>query len=368
MKSYVLAGLVVLVAIGGCEALQTIHRLSTQQIRVTIGQPVAIVESDRHFTLNAPADALPAGCVSASPVAAGSPEVRDAVAVSSYTPFSPYARPTLAASVRISFGVPADTSIRASIGYFDESSRRWTPIPTSRLGDRIVGFTRTIAHYGWWEDAPGVTTAANTGPAPETSGVSAAVPVDAATLAGEVCAEASLRDQLDIQGSLGRSLYGLLGTIVRSANAAFVDPRLLLAVLIRESGDDHSTNWMSDTPLAWIHDFSIGISNMRKPAFEEARAFANGRINFGWKSIRAAPTKAIAAAAFLLAKLRSELSPDRSRHFTDAEYVRVGYRAGEHIMNTMEKTGTYPPGTELFDQAFVVAGSILSGGEPFACA
>jgi hypothetical protein len=91
-------------------------------------------------------------------------------------------------------------------------------------------------------------------------------------------------------------------------------------------------------------------------------------MNFGWTSIRTAPVNAIAAAAFLLAKLRSELSPERSSHFTDAEYLRVGYRAGETAMSMMEKTGMYPPGTQLFDQAYVLAGSILGGAGPRECA
>jgi hypothetical protein len=365
LKSYVLVGLAVLFVIGGCGAQQAIHRLSTQQIRVTAGRPVTVIEPDRNFTLNAPADALPAGCVAASPVASGSAQVRDAVAITMYTPFSPYAKASLAASVRVAYNIPAQTSAQASIGYFDESSRRWIPIPTRRRGNTIVGFTRTLAHYGWWEAAPNAMSAPSD---PAASVASHALSTGSPAAAGAACAQASLRDQLDIQGSLERSLYELLGTIVTSADVAVIDPRLLLAVLIRESGDDHATSWLSETPLAWVHDFSIGISNMQKPAFEEARAFANGRMNFGWTSIRTAPVNAIAAAAFLLAKLRSELSPERSSHFTDAEYLRVGYRAGETAMSMMEKTGMYPPGTQLFDQAYVLAGSILGGAGPRECA
>jgi hypothetical protein len=136
--------------------------------------------------------------------------------------------------------------------------------------------------------------------------------------------------------------------VASSARLAGIDPSLLLAVIIRESGDGHNFDWLADTPIALFHDFSVGISNMQHAAFDEAKAYARGRITYEWSVIRTNPASAITAAAFLLAKRQNQLTPDRSANLPDVEYLRIGYRAGYAAMATAERTGTYPYGMELF--------------------
>ncbi|HKT03584.1 MAG TPA: hypothetical protein VJT31_28985 [Rugosimonospora sp.] len=152
----------------------------------------------------------------------------------------------------------------------------------------------------------------------------------------------------------------LIRYVIRAAGRAAVDPRLLLAVLIRESGDGHSLDWLSRTPVAWLHHFSIGIANMEFAAFEEARAYSKGAVSNGWRAIGSDSAKAITAAAFLLAKRGSQLVPGRSANLTDTEYIRIGYRAGYRVMAAAQRTGRYTPGVELFDLAYRTAAHLIN--------
>jgi hypothetical protein len=169
---------------------------------------------------------------------------------------------------------------------------------------------------------------------------------------GESCVQVS---PVDLEVSRGDRLptsTELLTEVTRAARLASIDPTILLAVLIRESGDAHSFDWLARTPVGWMQHFSVGIANMEYSAFEEAQTYAHGVIDFTWSAIQTDPDRAILAAAFLLAKRTSQLSPLRSRQFSDAEYVRVGYRAGYDIMHKAEISGEYPPGVQLFDLAY----------------
>jgi hypothetical protein len=162
----------------------------------------------------------------------------------------------------------------------------------------------------------------------------------------------------DVVISSGRNLGAdeeTEGLVADSAEAAGIDPSLLLAVIIRESGDDHSFDWLADTPLALVHDFSVGISNMQRAAFDEAKAYSRGWITYEWSVIRTDPASAIKAAAFLLAKRRNQLAPNRSAHLPDVEYLRIGYRAGYAAMATAERSGTFPYGMELFRISYEAA-------------
>ncbi len=174
---------------------------------------------------------------------------------------------------------------------------------------------------------------------------------------------------LDLAISQGRRevfVDHLLGPVVNSAEQAGIDPRLLLAVLLREGGDAHSFDWLSRTPVLWIHRFTIGVANMDRPAFEEARAYSNGIVNYDWTAIGSDPVKAVTAAAYLLAKRRSQLQPWRSASFTDAEYLRIGYRSGLSTMAAAQRTGQYRPGVELFDLAYQTAGRLMSSRDATA--
>lgn len=184
----------------------------------------------------------------------------------------------------------------------------------------------------------------------------------------DTCYRVSARDLATSRGDRWNPSIDLLDEIVRSAREAGVDPRVLLAVLIRESGDRHLFDWLSQTPFGRLHDFSIGISNMRQPAFAEARTYAAGAIDFGWQDIGPDSPKAVRAAAFLLAKRTDQLGGFRSRRFTAAQYVRVGYRAGADTMRRMEQTGQFVGGVVLFDLAYETAGRLLGNriSNPFA--
>ena len=86
---------------------------------------------------------------------------------------------------------------------------------------------------------------------------------------------------------------------------------------------------------------------------------AGQAIIFARRGTAADPVKAITAAAYLLAKRRSQLQPRRSARFTDAEYVRIGYRSGLSAMAAAQRTGQYRPGVELFDLAYQTAGRLI---------
>jgi hypothetical protein len=175
-----------------------------------------------------------------------------------------------------------------------------------------------------------------------------------------MCALVSDSDLAISQGSRWLSIGYLLDDVVSSARAAEIDPRVLLAVLIRESGGVHSLDWLANTPLAWAHRFSIGLANMELSAFREARGYARGAIDFRWNAIESDPAKAVTAAAYLLAKRASQLDPERSANFTDAEYIRIGYRAGYGAMAAAQRTGRYPNGLALFDLAYRTADRLIN--------
>jgi hypothetical protein len=188
--------------------------------------------------------------------------------------------------------------------------------------------------------------------------------VDLASRDGHIrtvtCSRVSRLDLAVSRGDRWAWGHHLLEHIINSADTTAIKPRLLLAVLIRESGDMHSVDdWLSETLFGRLHDFSVGIANMKSPAFEEARAYSSGAIDFDWTAIKTDPAKAIRAAAFLLAKRQSQLDPRRSPRFTDEEYIRVGYRAGLAAMEQTQLTGRYAPGVELFDMAYATAGRLL---------
>jgi hypothetical protein len=168
-------------------------------------------------------------------------------------------------------------------------------------------------------------------------------------------------------GERWRPSTSQLDDVLHAARVADVDPDLVLATLIRESGDVHTFDWLSRTPAGRIHHFSLGIANIEEPAFDAAREFANGAIPYDWSAMQSDASKAIQAAAFLIARLRSELEPNRSSRISDSEYVRIGYRSGIDEMAAVEKTGVFAPGLLLFDIAYKTAGELVDPrdrGEP----
>jgi hypothetical protein len=178
------------------------------------------------------------------------------------------------------------------------------------------------------------------------------------------CSEVTMADLVISRSTRWTPAVALLNHIRSEAAAASIDPRLLLAVVIRERGDSHTLDFLSRTPLRRVHEFSISLANMKPSAFAEARAYARGTLDYGWTAIEDDPAKAVRAAAYLLAKRTGQLSPDRSRRFSDAEYVRMGYRSGYAVMHRAEATGAYLPGVELFDLAYDAAARLLGEAGP----
>jgi hypothetical protein len=180
--------------------------------------------------------------------------------------------------------------------------------------------------------------------------------------AADACVRVSPAELAITRGARWRSAGHLLPVVTASAEAAAVDPEILLAVLIRESGDTHRTDWLSRTLISRFHQFSIGLANLRQNAFEEARTQSRGAIGYSWRSTTTDPVRSIQAAAFLLALRQSQLYSWRSPRLTDAEYIRIGYRSGREAMEQAQRRGEYPPGIALFQVAYESARDLLGKG------
>ncbi|MEV0838637.1 RHS repeat-associated core domain-containing protein [Actinocatenispora sera] len=172
----------------------------------------------------------------------------------------------------------------------------------------------------------------------------------------------------DIKNTLKASLFYILDDVVRAASEAGIDPRLLLMVLIRESGDHQTLSFLGKIPGSdKIKHVSLGIANMQKQAFEQAKEYSNGAIDYDWVDTANDPVKSIRAAAFLLAKLGDELKPGRNRGFSNAQYIRIGYRGGAAVMEETERTGVYEDGTGLLDRAFRTSDYIICKAGFYTC-
>jgi hypothetical protein len=154
---------------------------------------------------------------------------------------------------------------------------------------------------------------------------------------------------------LNDGLYYLLDDIVASAKEAGIDPRLLLANLIRESGDCHC--WFSRSGGFLKFDKnpvvgSIGIGNISGDAFDEAKEYSNGAITRDWNDMSKDPAYAIKVAAFLLAKRVSQLPSNANPKYSTAQMARIGYRSGTEEMMKVANGADWTEGLGLFDAAF----------------
>ena len=131
-----------------------------------------------------------------------------------------------------------------------------------------------------------------------------------------------------------------LGYVNRYAAEAGIDPQLLLAILITESGDCHCGN-KDDNNLRVM---SVGLANMQLDAFIKAMEFSNGAIQYGRRDTYNLDDdgnilRSTKAAAYYIGYLsdrldKTQLAGPINPTVSREEIVRIGYNMG---------TGGYAP-------------------------
>ncbi|MEU6645834.1 transglycosylase SLT domain-containing protein [Saccharomonospora sp. NPDC046836] len=127
--------------------------------------------------------------------------------------------------------------------------------------------------------------------------------------------------------------------VVKYADAAGIEPRLLMAILYNESYKPHDPAlqraWQKMKP-----DAAFGIANMHKATYDEAR---RGRPFAGrdWQELPDDPELAIQAAAWHLHDLASGLSANPVGQLTTDELLALGYNTGAGNMRAFAR-GTEP--------------------------
>jgi hypothetical protein len=119
------------------------------------------------------------------------------------------------------------------------------------------------------------------------------------------------------------------------AQAAAVNPQLLMAILYNESDKPHDPA----TERAWQKikpDASFGVANMHKAAYDDTR---RGRdfANRDWQELPDDPDLAIKAAAWFLHDLATQLPATSSGPYTRDELLALGYNAGAANMKAFAR-------------------------------
>jgi hypothetical protein len=125
------------------------------------------------------------------------------------------------------------------------------------------------------------------------------------------------------------------------AAAAGVNPQLLMAILYNESYKPHDPAleraWQKMDP-----DAAFGVANMHKAAFDEAkqgRDFASR----DWQELPDDPALAVAAAAWHVHDLATQLAQAKTKAYTRDELLALGYNAGASTMLAVAR-GAAPNG------------------------
>lgn len=130
--------------------------------------------------------------------------------------------------------------------------------------------------------------------------------------------------------------------VVTHAQAAGINPVLLMAILYNESYKPHDP----ELERAWQRvdpDASFGIANMHRAAFDDTkqgRDFANRQ----WEELPDDPELAIQAAAWYLHDLAAQLPAAPPEPYTHDELLALGYNAGPGAMRSVAQGTT--PGTQ----------------------
>ena len=170
----------------------------------------------------------------------------------------------------------------------------------------------------------------------------------------------------------------LVSDVLHYADKAGIDARLLLATLIRESGDCHCG--IKGDQWGWVD--SIGVANMQQDAFNIAKAESDGEVTGTWRDSRGGTywetRESIQAGAYYLKYLDRKLGSDPNRNYSREELARVGYRFGEAPMTRLaiinrESSGSPTDGDSDagevvdFNKAWEVANSLICDGGHYSC-
>jgi hypothetical protein len=139
---------------------------------------------------------------------------------------------------------------------------------------------------------------------------------------------------------------GLAAEVRTHADAAGVNPVVLMAILYNESYKPH-------IPLlerAWqkLHrDSAFGVANMHRGTYERTR---RGRpfAERSWKELPHDTDLAIQAAAWHLHDLATRLPTDRTNTFTQDELLAMGYNAGTRNMLRFARGTTPGPQAQAY--------------------
>ncbi|ADB31374.1 YD repeat protein [Kribbella flavida DSM 17836] len=171
-----------------------------------------------------------------------------------------------------------------------------------------------------------------------------------------------------------------LAKLTQYANEAGVDPQLLLAILITESGDDHAG--VKDDNNIYVQ--SVGLANMQLDAFLRAQKFSGGAIDYGLRDTRGLTDRgnihrSVKAAAYYIGFLEDRLNKTRSaspmnRYVSREQSIRVGYNMGiggvtksTDWMTAVATLNRRPQGDpanviRVFDEAWTVSAGLLLAG------
>jgi hypothetical protein len=142
-----------------------------------------------------------------------------------------------------------------------------------------------------------------------------------------------------VAGVVSTDVSGFAAEVRTHADAAGVNPVVLMAILYNESYKPH-------VPLverAWqkLHrDSAFGVANMHRLTYERTRrgrSFAER----SWKELPHDVDLAVQAAAWHLHDLAARLPADRASTFTKDELLAMGYNAGTRNMLRFAR-GTIP--------------------------
>jgi hypothetical protein len=135
---------------------------------------------------------------------------------------------------------------------------------------------------------------------------------------------------------------GYAGQVVPHAQAAGINPVLLMAILYNESYKPHDPEleraWQKVDP-----DAAFGIANMHRAAFDDTK---QGRDFAGrqWEELPDDPDLAIQAAAWYLHDLAAQLPATPAGDYTVDDLLGLGYNAGPGAMRSVATGGA--PGTQ----------------------
>jgi hypothetical protein len=141
---------VVLALIGaaGCSKPRSRAEPAKTAATVTAGSAVTVVDAAHHLTVSAGPDVVPPGNLVIAATAGNSTAVpvHDAASVVAS------GNGPIRGEIELRFRVPDGTPASATVAYFEESTRKWLPVPSTRTGNDLTGTTSHLTGFGWFDD------------------------------------------------------------------------------------------------------------------------------------------------------------------------------------------------------------------------